>query len=237
MRINRFIAQSGFCSRRKADQLIESGQVRINGNLIRDFSYAVSDEDRVEIGTERIKAVTHFDYLILRKPKRYITAVSDDRGRETVLDLVDSKERIYPIGRLDYHSSGVLLLTNDGDFAHYLSHPSSEIEKIYDVVVNQELPERVIDELRSGIEIDGRKTSPCLIERLQSDDHRMRLRFHLHEGRNRQIRKMLEAVSATAFKLDRISYGGITYKGLKSGEYRHLKKDELKRLKKGMKNS
>ena len=230
MRLNKYIAQAGICSRRKADELITEGRVTVNNERILEHGVQVDDEDVVSVDGEVIRLEKKMEYYLFRKPKSVITSVTDDRERQTVIEFINSSSRLYPVGRLDFQTSGVLLITNDGEFCNKLSHPSFSIDKIYDVKLNQRLSETQIQRLRDGVEIDAKKTHKCEIENV-SDRSDFILRMTIHEGRNRQIRKMIETTGAKVRKLDRISYAGLSYKGLRSGEYRDLTKKEIRDLK------
>ena len=233
MRLNKFIAQSGYCSRRKADEFIFEGHVFINGERQINPATQVGLKDTVMVQGNEVQPEEQLEYYIFRKPKGVVTSVTDDRGRRTVLDYIDTSLRLYPVGRLDFESTGVLLLTNDGDFCHKISHPSSKIDKVYEIIVSRKLSKEEITSLSVGINIEGRLTHPCEIKVLDSPGvDRMALSISLHEGRNRQIRKMIESLgNAYVRKLDRISYGGLKYKGLKPGNYRSLTLKELHALK------
>lgn len=230
MRLNKYIAQAGVCSRRKADELITEGRVTVNDERILEHGVQVDDEDLVSVDGEVIRLEKKMEYYLFRKPKSVITSVTDDRERQTVIEFINSSSRLYPVGRLDFQTSGVLLITNDGEFCNKLSHPSFSIDKVYDVKLNHRLSETEIQTLRDGVEIDGKKTHKCDIENV-SDKNDFVLRMTIHEGRNRQIRKMIETTGAKVRKLDRISYAGLSYKGLRSGEYRDLTKKEIRDLK------
>jgi 23S rRNA pseudouridine2605 synthase len=232
MRLNRFIAQSGVCSRRKADDYIVSERVQVNGQIITDFSFQISETDVVLVAGKAIKIPTDFIYILLRKPPETVTTVSDTHGRKTVLDLVKIDTRVYPVGRLDFDTTGVLLLTNDGDLTNSLIHPTKDVSKEYRVLVDRILTTTELNKLRSGVDIEDYTTKPCeigQIERLKS--HQMRFVITLKEGKKRQIRRMIKAVKAEVVKLDRISFAGLTYTGLALGEYRGLTETEIAQLK------
>jgi len=230
MRLNKYIAQCGICSRRKADDLISEGRVSVNGNRVLEHGTQVDNEDQIHVDGKLIQLERYFEYYLFRKPKGVITSVSDDRDRETVIDFINSDARLFPVGRLDYQTSGVLLLTNDGEFCNKLSHPSFSVDKIYEVKINRPLSDEELDKLRHGVVIDKKKTHPCTVSVI-SDTKEFVIRMTIHEGRNRQIRKMIEAIQAKVKRLDRVSYAGLTYQGLRSGEYRDLTKKEINQLK------
>lgn len=232
MRLNRYIAQTGLCSRRKADDLITQKRVVVNGETITDFSYAVATGDTVEVDGKLAEIPTDFMYILLRKPMRTITTVSDTHGRKTVLDLIKTSQRVYPVGRLDYETTGVLLLTNDGNLTNALIHPSKHVEKEYLVRVNRTLTETELARLRRGVRIEDYTTRPCdigKVERLAGGE--MQFVMTLKEGKKRQIRRMIKAVKADVSALDRITFAGLDYRGLAEGEYRALTPDEISHLK------
>lgn len=227
MRLNKFIAACGICSRRKADTLISDGHILINDELITDFSYQVNLEtDIVEYDNRILKLESTKKYYVFRKPKDCLTTVSDDRGRKTVMDFFTQDLRLYPVGRLDFHSTGVLLITNDGDFYQKIKH----IQKSYHVQISQKISEQEILKLKNGVMIDGQKTLPCEVRLLREENNKSWLEIKLTEGRNRQIRKMLESVRKKVLKLDRVKYGPINYDNLRPGEYRELTDDEIKKI-------
>jgi 23S rRNA pseudouridine2605 synthase len=230
MRINKFIASTGYCSRRKADEIISEGRVMLNGERVLEFGIQVNEDDYIEIDGELITQVKKHEYYVFRKPKNIITSVSDDRNRQTVVDFFHTDARIFPVGRLDYQSTGVLLLTTDGDFSQMLTHPKFKIPKVYHVTISSPLSNQQLDDLRNGIVIDGLKTQKCEISILEKKP-KMQLEITLFEGRNRQIRKMMEYFNVFVRKLDRKSYAFISYKGLNPGDYRQLTKKEIRNLK------
>lgn len=191
----------------------------------------VSLKDRVEVNGKPVKLEKNKVYILLHKPKGYVTTVSDPEGRKTVLELVqDVKERIYPVGRLDYDSSGLLLLTNDGDFANYLMHPRHEILKVYIVTVKGKPSDEAIEKIRNGIRIDDYVTAPAFVKVLNVYENKTKLEITIHEGRNRQIRKMCERIGHPVIRLKRIAYGKLELGNLKPGEWRFLTEKEIKQL-------
>lgn len=232
IRLNKFISSSGFTSRRKADELIKAGRVTINGKLIIKVGVTIDiDIDDVRIDGEKIKEIKDYVYILLNKPRGYITSVSDEKNRPTVVGLVNIRERIYPIGRLDYDSEGLLLLTNDGGLANKLMHPRYGVEKTYEVRLNKPISDHALDKLRTGIEIDGKITSAKV--KILPHSEKKRLSITIHEGRNRQVRRMLEYVGVYVRRLKRVKYGFLNLKGVASGRWRHLSKDEVKKLENG----
>lgn len=229
MRLNKYIAQCGVCSRRKADEMISEGRVTINNERVLEHGTQVTSDDLITVDGSRISLEESVEYYLLRKPKSVITSSKDEQGRETVLDYIKSDVRLYPVGRLDFQTSGVLLLTNDGELCNKLSHPSFSINKVYDVRPNRVLTEVELKQLRTGVKIDGKMTHPCEVE-VTAPNKSFTIRMTIHEGRNRQIRKMIETLGAKVRKLDRVSYAGLTYKGLVSGQYRDLTKKEVSQL-------
>lgn len=227
MRLNKFIAHCGVCSRRKADLLISDGSITVNGEIVLDYSFQVDPQkDIVECDGVSIHQEEELVYYLFNKPKSCLTTVSDDRGRKTVIDFIKSEYRIYPIGRLDYNSTGVLILTNDGDFYQKVNH----IEKTYHVQIYGKISEPELLKLRSGVQIDEHLTNPCSIEIIKNETNKTWLEFKLTEGRNRQIRKMLETVNKKVLKLDRVKFGYLGYEKLKPGDYRILSSTEVHRL-------
>ena len=232
MRLHRFIAQCGVTSRRKAEELIATGRVAVNGMVIREQGTKVGAGDSVEVDGERIgrpEAVT----LLLAKPKGYVTTLSDERGRPTVMRLIPDFGPVKPVGRLDMETDGLLLLTTDGDLASRLTHAKYGIEKEYRVVVSGVPDERTLDRLRKGVFVDERRTAPCHIEMIRSESSggSAILKFILHEGRNRQIRRMCESVGHPVIELTRTRIAHLTMKGMKPGECRKLGQKDVDRLK------
>lgn len=231
VRLQKFMADCGVASRRKSEELIEAGRVKVNGHIAHIGDKINPKKDLVTVRGKKINKASQMRYIILHKPRGYITTVSDELGRKTVMDLVrDVNERIYPVGRLDKDSEGLLLLTNDGSFANALTHPSHSYAKVYRVTVRPAVNDEMLNNLRSGIEIDGRKTEPCEVTVLTEEDGRAVLEFILHEGRNRQIRKMCEAVGLEVARLKRISVGSLKLGMLQQGKWRELNENEVKKL-------
>ena len=232
MRINKFIAHAGVASRRKAEELIRQGQVTINGQLVTDLATQVSSGDRVEVDGQPIYNEEKVYYL-LNKPRGVISSVSDDKGRKTVRDLLsDVSARIYPIGRLDWDTSGILLLTNDGDFADHMMHPKHEVDKVYRARLSGLANKENLRPLTRGIVIDGKKTKPATytIVRVDRDKNRSVVELTIHEGRNHQVKKMFDAVGLPVDKLSRIRFGHLDLEGLPVGQYRKLSKKEVSQL-------
>lgn len=231
VRLQKFMAECGVASRRKSEEIIERGKVKVNGHVARIGDKIDPRKDLVTVFGKRINKVTEMRYIMLHKPRGYVTTVSDELGRRTVMDLVkDVKERIYPVGRLDKDSEGLLLLTNDGNFANALMHPSNNFSKIYRVTVRPGVNDKILNDLREGVVIDERKTAPCEVHVVKEEEGRCVLEIVLHEGRNRQIRKMCEAVGIEVARLKRIAEGPIKLGMLPQGKWRDLDEKEVKKL-------
>lgn len=228
-RLQKVIANSGYCSRRKAEELILEGKVFVNGSVIRELGTKVSHDDEIEVDGLSIKKDHNYEYYLLYKPRGVVTTTNDDKGRKTVVDLIDTTARIYPVGRLDYDTTGVLLLTNDGVFANGLMHPANEIDKVYIAKVEGILSGYDVKRLKSGIVIDGRKTAKCHVK-VRSVDKKKNtciVELVIHEGRNHQVKKMIEAVRKKVIKLKRERFGIFDLSGLKASEYRRLTAKEV----------
>ena len=238
MRLQKYIAQCGVASRRAAEKIISQGGVRVNGEIIDFMGFEVDPKtDTVEVDSKVLHEEKKKYYIMLNKPKNYVTTVSDDLGRPTVMELVeDIDARIYPVGRLDFETSGLLLMTNDGDFANSVTHPASEINKVYIAVTDKPLDEEQLNALREGVIIDDFKTSPARVENLKKVKYGFEVKITIHEGKNRQVRKMLEAVGARAVSLKRISVGSITLGNLPEGKWRKLSDAEINKLRNTKRN-
>lgn len=231
-RLQKVIAQSGLTSRRKAEELILSGKVKVNGKVVTTLGYKVSPKDEVAVNDIPIEKEEPV-YYILNKPRGYLSTVSDDRNRKTVLDLMeDVTERIYPVGRLDYHSTGLLILTNDGDFAHKLMHPKFAIKKTYIVKIKGLPNKETLQQILQGVEDQGDilKVSHYKIKKADRKKKTMLLEVVLHEGKNRHIRRMFARLGYPVLKLRREKYGFLTLDKLQPGEYRKLTKEEVAKL-------
>ena len=233
IRLQKFLSLCGVASRRKAEELILQGKVKINGKpaILGD---KVTDKDKVFVNGKRFVAPrTKYRYIMLHKPRGFITTMSDEKGRKCVAELVrDVGERVYPVGRLDKDSEGMLIFTNDGEFANKIMHPRNSIYKIYRVTVRPSITEEQIEKLETGIEIDGRKTAPAIVHVLVQDkeQNRVVLEMILHEGKNREIRKMCEAVGLEVARLKRTQIGSVKMGMLKQGAWRDLTEKEVKNL-------
>ena len=232
MRLNRYISQAGLASRRKADELIQQGRVRMNGTVVTELGTRVSRGDVVEVNGVRITPQA-FEYVLLNKPSDTITTTSDERDRRTVLDLIDLPEKtkngLFPVGRLDRNTTGALLLTNDGELAHRLMHPSYGVEKIYRVRTAAPVKPHELDQLTRGIELEDGEARADRAAYLNSHDQHQ-IGIMIHEGRNRQVRRMLEALGHEVAALERVSYGGLTTAGVRRGKWRRLDPKEVARL-------
>lgn len=227
------MAEQGVASRRKSEDLIRAGKVKVNGHVAEIGMKINPRKDLVTVGKQKLTNVKNrkMVYVMLNKPRGYVTTVSDELGRKTVMDLLpDFGCRIYPVGRLDKDSEGLLLLTNDGSFTNCMTHPSHEYAKVYRVTVRPAVNDDILFNLRNGIEIDGRMTAPCEVTVLTEEENRVVLEFILHEGRNRQIRKMCESQGLEVARLKRISIGPVKLGILKQGDYRELSEQDVKKL-------
>ena len=222
MRINKYIALCGVASRRKAEELILAGRVTVNDEVMTELSYKVDEEnDIVKVDDKLIKEENKLVYILLNKPEGYITTVKDQFDRPSVLDLVsDIKERVYPIGRLDYETSGLLLLTNDGDLTYKLTHPKHEVDKTYVARVKGKLTKEEIERFKTGLKIEDYTTAPAKLKVIKYD-----------EGKNRQVRKMCKAINHPVLRLRRSAMGKIKIGDCEIGKYRYLTEDEIKYLK------
>lgn len=230
VRLQKFMAECGVASRRKSEELIEMGKVKVNGHIAHIGDKINPKKDLVTVRGKKINKVDRMYYIMLNKPRGYVTTVSDELGRKTVMDLVDCKARIYPVGRLDKDSEGLLILTNDGSFANALTHPKHNYAKVYRVTVRPSVSDEILEKLRNGIEIDGRMTAPCDVNVITEEDGRVVLEFILREGRNRQIRKMCEAVELEVARLKRVSIGPVKLGMLQTGKSRELTDNEVRKL-------
>lgn len=231
-RLQKVIARAGISSRRKAEELIKEGRVKVNGKVVTELGVKVSPSDKVEVNEIPLEKEVPV-YFLLYKPRGVISSVSDEKGRKVVTDFFPAiKERIFPVGRLDYDTSGLLLLTNDGEFANLLMHPKNEIEKVY-VAKVKGLPLREnLKKLEKGIRLEDGKTAPAKVKLLSTDKKKQTsiVEIIIHEGKNRQVRRMFEAIGHEVLKLKRERYGFLTLTGLRAGEARELTTHEMKQL-------
>lgn len=230
-RLQKVIASSGYCSRRKAEELIASGKVKVNNKTIVEMGYKVSDSDTITVEN---KALTkeNKEYILLYKPRGVVTTTNDEKGRKTVLDLIDTDKRLYPVGRLDYDTSGILLLTNDGELTNLLIHPRNKVDKLYIAKINGILDGNQIRSLENGVIIDNKKTAPCRlkIKKKDKNNNTSIVELVIHEGKNHQVKKMFGAVGVEVLKLKRERFAFLDLSGLKPGEYRKLSLKEVKML-------
>lgn len=231
IRLQKFISQCGIASRRKAEELILQGSVKINGKTA-VLGDKVTASDKVFVKGKRIvMPKAKYRYIMLNKPRGFITTMSDERGRKCVAELVqDVGERVYPIGRLDKDSEGMLVLTNDGEFANKVMHPKNSVYKIYRVTVRPSIDEEQIVKLETGIMLDGKKTAPAIVHVVHKEQGRVVLEMILHEGKNREIRRMCEAVGLQVARLKRTQIGCVKMGMLKQGDWRDLTEQEVKKL-------
>jgi pseudouridine synthase len=234
IRLNKFLSQAGIVSRREADRLITGGHIRVNNSLILNLGHKIDPEcDVVSVDGHKIKQATKFVYLLLNKPPGYLVTLKDPLRRPTVRDLLPaSLGRLFPVGRLDYDTEGLLLLTNDGELAFRLSHPRFEVEKVYLVKVKGEPGLNSLRRLEKGIFLDGQKTAPAKVTLLAHHPKSSLLRLEIHEGRKREVRRMCQAVGQDVLELKRVGFAGLSLKNLKPGRWRALQPSEIRRLKK-----
>ena len=237
-RLNKFIALSGYTSRRKADELIINGKVKVNGKVVKELGTKVDGNDLVTVDGNVLKKEENKVYFLLNKPRGVITAVTDDLNRKTVVDLINTDKRIYPVGRLDYDTTGALILTNDGELANLLMHPKNNIDKVYIAKVKGLIGKLEINKLERGVYIDGIKTSraKARIRKYDKKSDSSIVELTIHEGRNHQVKKMFEAIGYDVLKLKREKIAFLDVKDLKSGEYRSLNIKEIKKLYNDSKN-
>jgi len=226
MRLNKFIAETGFCSRRKADELINEGRVTVNKHEA-IIGMDVKPEDVVKIDGERVKLNTRYEYYILNKPKRVICSNEDKFGRRLAVDFIKSRARLFTYGRLDFMTEGLIIISNDGEVYNHVMHPRKKLYKSYIAKVSREIEDKDIEALQHGVVIDGKRNAPAKVKKIDKKE----LRIAIFEGRNRQIRKMLETLGYNVNSLKRIKVGELTLGNLQVGEYRALNEDEIKYLK------
>ena len=231
MRINKYLAESGVASRRASDAMIEERRVLINGKTA-TLGSEVEDGDTVTVDGSIVRPVKKYSYYMLNKPKGYVTTVKDDKGRKTVMDLLPKKgDRLYPVGRLDYDTEGLLMITNDGELAQRLTHPVNEVPKTYVAKIEGVLTENMLARLRGGVEVDGVRTKKSAVRIVDETKTETKVSVTITEGRNRQVRKMFEAVGKEVIFLKRVKIGDLALRGLNRGEYRPLTKEEIYYLK------
>ena len=233
-RLQKYLANNGIASRRKAEELILQGKVKVNGKIVTELGTKInSEKDVIEYDGKEVKQTADKVYILLNKPIDYVTTVKDQFNRNTVIDLVKVKEKVLPVGRLDMYTSGALILTNDGDFIYHVTHPKHEINKTYTVTLKGKVTEQEVKSLENGVIIDeDYKTKPAKVRILKIDNEKniSRLEITIHEGKNRQVRKMCEAIDKKVLALHRSKIGDISVKDLKIGEWRYLKEKEITQL-------
>ena len=231
IRLQKFLSEAGIASRRKAEEMIRSGLVKVNGKIANIGDSVDPKTDSVSVGGKKVKKENSLRYILLNKPRGYVTTTDDDLGRKCVLELVSGvKERIYPVGRLDRISEGALILTNDGEFANAMMHPSKHVPKTYRVTVRPGITSEQVDILSTGVDIDGRMTAPADVRVLSKEEGRAVLEIVLYEGRNRQIRRMCEALELEVARLKRTQIGSVKLGMLKPGDWRNLTDEEVHKL-------
>lgn len=230
MRLNKYLARSGVASRRASDELIEAGRVKVNGQVVTQLGIQVDEKkDRVDVDGKRVRPGDFYVYIVLNKPMGYVTTSSDEKGRDKVTDLVRIPMRVFPVGRLDTDSEGLILLTNDGNLSHRLLHPRFKVEKRYQLYLDREISEADLNKARKGLLLEDGWTKPCKAEYLSPADKKF-IAIGLYEGRNRQIRRMFSALGYSVRKLKRIAIGAISLGSLKTGEWRYLTDQEVNQL-------
>ena len=232
MRLNKFLAHCGIASRRAADEFILQGQVQVNGKVVQEMGHKVGPDDEVRFKGKVIKPVDKLVYYLMNKPKNVMCTSSDEKGRRTVIDLLkaDVKERVYPVGRLDRNTTGLLLLTNDGELTKKLTHPSHKVPKVYHVTLDKPFSPKDLETLREGISLEDGEIKPDslhYVEELGKKD----LYIELHSGKNRIVRRIFEHMGYEVVKLDRVYYAGLTKKNISRGRYRPLTREEVRMLK------
>ena len=234
MRLNKFLSNSGVASRRKCDELIKEGKVFVNGKQVKELGTVVNEKkDKVTVEGKVISLPSSFVYIKLNKPKGYTCSASDEKGRKTIYDLIDCDERLFSIGRLDYDTEGLIILTNDGDFANKVAHPKYNIEKEYRVTIEGDIKESELAVMRKGVVIDGERMPSARVEKLSQDDKYTKLSVVIDEGQNRQVRRMFEAIGKSIRLLKRVRIGQVRLGGLSRGDYKDLTEEELNLLVRG----
>lgn len=227
IRLNKYIASSGVCSRRKADELIILKKVKVNGNIVEDLGMQIDEKkDIVIVDGKKITLEDKKIYLMLNKPVGYVTTNDEQLGRKCTNDLIHESERVFPVGRLDMNSEGLLLFTNDGEFSNSLMHPSKKVEKVYIAKLNRKITDEKIELLKKGVDIGDYITQPAKVQRIASNV----IQITISEGKNRQVRRMCEAVGLKVIKLQRIKIGNLELGTLPIGKYRHLTKQEIRSM-------
>ena len=233
IRLQKYLAEAGIASRRKAEELIQQGKVKVNDVKVTELGTKINPEkDKIEYEGKRITRKDEKVYILLNKPIGYVTTAKDQFNRDSVLDLVKVKQRIVPVGRLDMYTSGALLLTNDGDFVYQVTHPKHEIEKTYTVTIKGSITKTTIEMLKKGVKIEDYVTRPAKVKilKIEEDKNQSRLEITIHEGKNRQVRKMCEIVGHKVLALHRSKIAGIGVKELPLGKWRYISKKEMNQI-------
>ncbi len=233
IRLQKYMAEAGIASRRKAEELILEGKVKVNGKIVDELGIKiVPNKDIVEYNGKKVVLEKEYVYILLNKPIGYVTTVKDQFNRYSILDLVKTNKRIVPVGRLDMYTSGAIILTNDGDFVYKVTHPKHEIEKTYTVTIKGIVKSNEVEELKKGVKIEDYITKPARVKILKTDEEKniSRLEITIHEGKNRQVRKMCEAIGHKVLALHRSKIAGIGVKDLELGKWRYLTRNEVKKI-------
>lgn len=233
IRLQKYLAEAGIASRRKCEELILDGKIEVNGKVVTELGKKVTENDKVKYNGKLISPVEEKIYILLNKPIGYVTTVKDQFGRDTVLDLVKVDKRIVPVGRLDMYTSGALILTNDGEFVNKLTHPKNEVNKTYNVTISGKITQEDVNKLQKGVKIDDNYiTKPAKVKILKIDEEKniSRIQITIHEGKNRQVRKMCNAIDKKVLALHRSKIGDIDVKDLKIGTWRYLTEKEINSL-------
>lgn len=233
VRLQKYLAECGIASRRKAEELIVQGKVAVNGQTVTELGTKINpNKDIVTYQGQQVRKNNEYIYILLNKPIGYVTTAKDQFNRDSVLDLVKTNKRLVPVGRLDMYTSGALILTNDGDFVYKVTHPKHEIDKTYTVTIKGIVKNEEVDKLRQGVEIEDYITKPAKVKILKTDEEKdqSRLEITIHEGKNRQVRKMCEAIGHKVLALHRSKIAGIGVKDIPLGKWRYLKNEEVKKI-------
>ena len=233
IRLQKYLANNGVASRRKAEEMILAGKVSVNGKVVTELGTKINPSlDKIVVEGKEIKQENEHIYILLNKPIGYVTTVKDQFNRDSVLDLVKTNKRLVPVGRLDMYTSGALILTNDGDFVYKVTHPKHEIEKTYTVTIKGIVKQEEVEKLRQGVKIEDYITKPARVKILKTDEEKnqSRLEITIHEGKNRQVRKMCEAINHKVLALHRSKIAGIGVKDIELGKWRYLKEQEVKKI-------
>ena len=233
IRLQKYMAEAGIASRRKAEELILEGKVKVNGKIVDELGIKiVPNKDIVEYNGKKVVLEKEYVYILLNKPIGYVTTVKDQFNRDSILDLVKTNKRIEPVGRLDMYTSGAIILTNDGEFVYKVTHPKHEIEKTYTVTIKGIVKNNEVEELKKGVKIEDYITKPAKVKILKTDEEKniSRLEITIHEGKNRQVRKMCEAIGHKVLALHRSKIAGIGVKNLELGKWRYLTKNEVRKI-------